>query len=216
MPIRSVVISAGHGENVPGAEGLEFDEEDETPRVVHKVAEELRRRGVTVTEFWDTGSTNVQDNLDAIVGFHNSQPAHDLDISCHFNSSDGDGHGVEVLFLTQEDLAAKVSAAIAAAGPLKDRGAVYRDGLAFLNGTEAPAILIETCFIDNASDVSTYQARFDQICAAIATAVAGKAALPDHPPPLEPGITPTVTISMVVPFGVNIRIMVNGDELMQD
>jgi N-acetylmuramoyl-L-alanine amidase len=217
MTVRSVVISAGHGENVPGAEGLEFDEEDETPIVTHKVAEELRRRGVTVTEFWDTESTNVSDNLSAIVDFHNSQPAHDLDISCHFNASDGNGHGVEVLFLTQEELAAKVSAAIAAAGPLTDRGAKYRNDLKFLNSTKAPAILIETCFLDNAGDVSTYQDKLDAICAAIAAAIADAPALPIRPPPPDQ-ITdePVVHVSLTVPEGVTLKLTINGEIVLQD
>jgi N-acetylmuramoyl-L-alanine amidase len=222
MAIHKVCISAGHGLHCPGAEGLEFDEEDETPRVMHGVAEELRRRGVTVTEFWDKVSDNVSDNLDAIVNFHNSQAAHDLDISCHFNASNGDGHGCEVLYKTQEELAAKVSAAIAGNG-FTDRGAKYRDDLKFLNATSAPALLIETCFLDHIGDVETYQARFDGICASIATAISGAATgrpprpeRPERPPPGRPEAPPVVTVSMTVPHGVDIRVMVNGEELMQD
>jgi N-acetylmuramoyl-L-alanine amidase len=218
MAIHRVVVSAGHGKNCPGAEGLEFDEEDETPRVMHRVAEELRRRGITVTEFWDQVSDNVQDNLDAIVAFHNSQ-TRDLDISCHFNSSDGNGHGVEVLYLTQEALATQVSAAIAANG-LTDRGAKYRDDLAFLNGTTAPAILIETCFSDNRGDVDVYQAKFSAICASIATAISGVAGTerpprperPERPP--RPTPRPTVAIAITVPPGVELELSVNDEVLL--
>jgi N-acetylmuramoyl-L-alanine amidase len=215
MAIHKVCISAGHGKNCPGAEGLEFDEEDETPKVMHRVAEELRRRGVTVAEFWDQESDNVSDNLSAIVNFHNAQ-TRDLDVSCHFNNSDGNGHGVEVLYLTQEALAAQVSAAIAANG-FTDRGAKYSDDLAFLNGTTAPAILIETCFSDNRGDVDVYAAKFGAICASIATAISGVAGT-ERPPrperPQRPTPRPMVEIAIVVPANVELALSVNGEELL--
>jgi N-acetylmuramoyl-L-alanine amidase len=207
MSIRSVAISAGHGSQVPGAEGLEFDEEDETPAIMRMIAEELRQRGVTVRSFADKTSTNVADNLDAIVNFHNSCPPHDLDISVHFNSSNGAGHGTEVLYLTQEALAARISAAIAACG-FTDRGAKYRDDLAFLNGTVAPAVLIETCFIDNQDDVDVYTLKKSDIAKNVAEALAGAAPEPDR--------NKTVTIALTVPDGIDLVLTVNGERVLTD
>ena len=57
--------------------------------------------------------------------------------------------GTEVLFVTQPTLAGEMSAAIANAGDFIDRGAKKRTDLFFLNSTEMPAILIETCFVDS-------------------------------------------------------------------
>jgi N-acetylmuramoyl-L-alanine amidase len=214
VAIHRVAISAGHGKSIPGASGI-LDEAEETPKVMMKVAEELRRRGVTTVTFWDQTSTNVSDNLDEIVDWHDEQ-TRDLDVSCHFNSSNGEGHGVEVLYLTQEQLAAKVSAAIAING-LTDRGAIFRDDLAFLNGTDKPAILIETCFLDNRGDVDIYQSRFDDICASIAAAIAGTAGIerPERPPrPSRPEPRPVVSIAIEVPANVELEITVNGEELL--
>jgi N-acetylmuramoyl-L-alanine amidase len=73
--------------------------------------------------------------------------------------------------VTQGDLAAKISVAIALAADIPDRGAKYRDGLYFLNNTEEPAILIETCFVDSSYDASQYHQFFEKICQAIATAI---------------------------------------------
>ena len=163
-----IVISSGHGKYVRGAHGL-IDEVDEARKVVPRVADYLRENGHQVDEFHDNSSTTQNENLHAIVNYHNAQ-TRDLDVSVHFNAyipTDG-GRGCEVLYLTQADLAERVSAAIAEAGYLIDRGAHKRTDLFFLNNTTAPAILIEICFVDAAEDVKHYQMHFDRICQAIA------------------------------------------------
>jgi hypothetical protein len=59
-----------------------------------------------------------------------------------------------------------------------------------LNATNAPAVLIETCFCDNAGDSETYRAKFNAICAAIADTLGGAAGAVKPPettaPPVEP------------------------------
>jgi N-acetylmuramoyl-L-alanine amidase len=166
--MTKIVMSSGHGKYVRGASGL-IDEVEEARRVVPRVAEFLRAHGHQVIEFHDNTSITQNENLDTIVNFHNSQDR-DLDVSVHFNAyipTDG-ARGTEVLYVTQEDLAGRIAAAISRAGHLVNRGAHYRTDLAFLNGTDEPAILIEVCFVDAASDVENYQNNFDAICAAIA------------------------------------------------
>jgi N-acetylmuramoyl-L-alanine amidase len=167
-----IVISSGHGKYVRGASGL-IDEVDEARKVVEEVSERLAKNGHEVVVFHDDTSTSQNENLNTIVNFHNSQER-DIDVSVHFNAyvpTDG-GRGTEVLYVTQEDIATRVSQAIAAAGGLINRGAHYRSDLFFLNGTDEPSILIEVCFVDAAADVEAYQANFDEICKAIAN-VAG-------------------------------------------
>src|SRR5215472_6016069 len=125
-----------------------------------------------VDTFNDDQSDTQAENLDRIVAYHNSRER-DLDVSVHFNAAEPtDGaRGCEVLFVTQDELAARVSAAISAAGQLIDRGAKYRGDLAFLNGCEMPAVLIETAFVDAGVDVTNYEANFDSITRAIAGAL---------------------------------------------
>jgi N-acetylmuramoyl-L-alanine amidase len=163
-----IVISSGHGLQVRGASGI-IDEVDEARRVVANVASYLRRIGYQVIEFNDDTSTTQSENLDTIVNFHNAQDR-DLDVSIHFNAFEptDKAMGVEVLYLSQEDLARRVSAAIAEAGHLYNRGPKYRDDLAFLNGCDEPAILIETCFVDSTADCGEYEEHFEDICRAIA------------------------------------------------
>lgn len=181
-----IVISSGHGKYVRGASGY-IDEVDEARRVVEAVATVLRNMGVGVTTYHDDVSTSQNENLDRIVDFHNSK-TRDLDVSVHFNAYETTSKpmGCEVLFVSQEELAGDVVDAICSAAPFINRGPKYRDNLAFLNGTEEPAILIETCFVDSKADVEIYKAQFDDICEAIAVSLQegqepGSAERPDKP-----------------------------------
>ena len=170
-----LAISSGHGKYVRGASGL-IDEVDEARRVVPAVANYLEENGNDVVTFNDDHSTTQQQNLNAIVNWHNKQNR-ELDISVHFNAyipTDG-GRGVETLYLTQEALANKVSNAISSVSGLINRGVKKRSDLYFLNGTTKPAILLEVCFVDAGADVEDYSDHFDAICQAIAEAVAPKA-----------------------------------------
>jgi N-acetylmuramoyl-L-alanine amidase len=169
--MKAVVISSGHGKNIRGAEGL-IDEVDEARRVVSTVAGYMQDEGAEVIEYHDDISTTQTENLDRIVDFHNSQ-TRDLDVSVHFNAfepTDGP-RGTEVLYFSQNELAARVSNAIASASGLVDRGAKKHTELYFLNNTEEPAILIEVCFVDSGTDVNLYEARFAPICKAIANSI---------------------------------------------
>src|SRR4029077_2554703 len=168
-----VVISCGHGVYVRGSCGI-LDEVDEARRVVNRVAEELQSRGADVWVFHDNTSKSQNENLNTIVNFHNAQER-DVDISVHFNAYEQveKPMGVEVLYVTQEALAAEMSAAIAACGFI-NRGAKRRTELKFLNSTEMPAILIEVCFVDSEADAAVYEAKFFDICAAIADELGGE------------------------------------------
>jgi N-acetylmuramoyl-L-alanine amidase len=172
MSYDRIVISSGHGKYVRGASGV-LDEVDEARKVVEQVADELRGRDVDVTTYHDDVSTTQNESLNRIVDFHNSQ-TRDLDVSVHFNAyvETTKPMGTEVLYVTQSGLAAQMSAAISWCGFL-NRGAKKRADLFFLNNTESPAILIETCFVDSTADAAIYQQQFDAICEAIATVLGG-------------------------------------------
>lgn len=193
-----IVISSGHSKKVRGAAGSPrppmLEEVDEARRVVNTVAEYLRAAGVGVTTFHDDVSSSQSENLTRITDFHNAQ-TRDLDVSVHFNCYDGSAHGTEVLYVTQEALAKKVSNAISVAGGFTNRGPKKRTDLKFLNATEEPSILIETCFVDSKLDADLYRQNYEAICAAIASAIAGEEVAPGptppttEPPPVDP-VTP--------------------------
>ena len=173
-----VVISSGHGKYVRGASGY-LDEVDESRLVVNRVAELLEALDVDTTVFHDDISTTQEENLERIVDFHNSC-TRDLDCSIHFNAFEetSKAMGTECWYVSQKDLAATVSAAIAEASGLPNRGA-KQDGLNFLNNTEAPAILVEVVFVDSSADAVAYGDHFQAICGALAEAIAGQQQQPE-------------------------------------
>jgi N-acetylmuramoyl-L-alanine amidase len=158
-----IVISSGHGKLVRGAAGY-LDEVDEARRFVEALADNLRKVGVSVNTFHDDKSTTQSENLETIVQFHNNY-VRDLDVSVHFNAYQTTSHpmGTECLYMTQKEIAVEVAQAIADAGGFINRGAKYRDDLYFLNQTEAPAILIEVCFVDSKADADLYNEHFTDI-----------------------------------------------------
>jgi N-acetylmuramoyl-L-alanine amidase len=179
-----VVISSGHGKHIRGASGY-IDEVDEARKVVESVADVLRDQSVEVTTYHDDVSTTQSENLDRIVDFHNSK-TRDLDISVHFNAYEttSKAMGCEVLYVssTGQEIADEVVDAICEASGLINRGPKKRTDLAFLNGTEEPAILIETCFVDSKADVDCYYEYYDVICNAIADAISGEDSAPGPEP----------------------------------
>ena len=191
-----ICISSGHGLKIRGASGSpvppEMDEVDEVRKIVDRVYDILQAAGVTVYKFHDDVSTNVSDNLSRIVSFHNSKAIGPtaVNLSVHLNATEG-AYGTEVLYITQEALAAEMSKGIAAAGGFKNRGAKYRNDLTFLSSTIAPAVLAECWFCDSTSDcnLARQPQRWEAICQAIATSIAGKALGPGPSPP-EPGPEP--------------------------
>jgi N-acetylmuramoyl-L-alanine amidase len=169
-----IVISSGHGLHIRGASGI-IDEVDEARRVVDKTAQHLNALGAGATTYHDNVSTTQNENLERIVDFHNAQ-VRDLDVSVHFNAYEptSEPMGTEVLYVTQDQLANDLSGDMAATLGLPNRGGKYRGDLYFLNNTEMPAILIETCFVDSSADAAAYNAKFDQLCQTIAETIAGE------------------------------------------
>jgi hypothetical protein len=181
-----IVISSGHALKVRGAAGV-LDEVDEARILVEQVSRDLRSAGIDTVVFHDDVSTTQNENLNRIVDFHNSQ-ARDLDISCHFNAyvETDKPMGTEVLYLTQADLATRMSAAIASAGGFLNRGPKQRTDLFFLNNTAQPSILIETCFGDSEADAKLYRMYFDLIAETIADVIGGTGQVAETSQPPSP------------------------------
>jgi N-acetylmuramoyl-L-alanine amidase len=91
--------------------------------------------------------------------------------------------GCEVLYKSQVTLSDQMSAAIAGAGKFIDRGPKKRTDLAFLNGTDMPAILLEVCFVDSEADAKLYKENFEKICEAIAATLHHVEGEAKPPPP---------------------------------
>ena len=212
-----IALSSGHGKHIRGARGNpvppQLDEVDQARRVVDRVEELMKKAGVGIVTFHDDTSHDQSTNLNTIVNWHNKQ-TRDWDVSCHFNAFDHSAHGTEVLYVsdTGKTLAKKACDAIVAAGKFTNRGAKYNGNLAFLNGTNKPAILLEVCFCDNTNDSNLFNQHFEEICEAIAESIGG-AEVPDgeeegegQPGGPTPGPELHVNVTIEAPAGVIVHV----------
>ena len=175
-------VHGGHSLNCRGASGL-LDEVNEDRKVKNKVIELLRAKGHTVYDCTDDGGTTPIKNLKNIVSKCNVHKV-DLDVSIHLNA--GGGHGCEVYGYSDKmsSVGARVSANIASALGITNRGFKVRTNLYVLHRTNSPAILIECCFVDSATDKARWNV--DKCAHAIADAIIGnRAASAPQPKPSE-------------------------------
>ena len=155
-------ISAGHnpdGKVGSGAVGY-IKESTEARKVKNEVIAELKRRGHNAYDCTCDNGIGQTDVLRKICTKANQRKV-DCDVSIHFNSSNGQGNGTEVLYKTVagSKWATKVQKSIVKECGFKDRGIKKRDNLYYLNNTKNVAILIEVCFVDNKNDVNKYNSK---------------------------------------------------------
>ena len=158
-------IDMGHtlsGEGT-GSQGCGYKEQNLTRELGKIVIEMLKKEGHTIYDCTvDKSSNNSQQLIDR-VNKANKQPL-DLFVSIHFNAcvndEKGNGYttGTEVLLYSTSSkakpYAERIVKKIANVG-LKNRG-VKTHNAYVLKHTKAPALLIETCFIDDRDDMNVY------------------------------------------------------------
>lgn len=152
-------VHGGHNYIVQGASGI-FNEVQEDRNVKNLVISKLQSLGHTVYDCTDDNGTTQSKNLNNIISKCNAHTV-DLDVSIHFNASNGQGKGVEVLVYSTDSAsypyAQNICNAIAELG-FKNRGVKVRTDLAVLRKTKSPALLVECCFCDNQEDAKLYNA----------------------------------------------------------
>lgn len=175
-------VHAGHnpdGKTACGAVGL-IKESTEARLVKDSVISKLKSLGHTVFDCTVNDGKNQSDVLQKIVKKCNANKV-DLDVSIHFNSGasdkvgNGTTTGTEVLLYSSSSgaktYATNTCKAIAALG-FKNRGIKYRTDLYFLRKTNAPAMLIECCFVDDKDDVKLYDV--EKMASAIVKGITGQ------------------------------------------
>lgn len=189
-----ISTNAGHTHRAPGASG-HIDEVTEDRLVRAAVERYLRAAGWEVHDSTTEEATSDAD-LAMICRKANASGA-DYFMSIHFNSSDGTGTGVEVYYSPNskstwgKTMATKISAALSSLMGIRNRGAKAK-AFYVIRNTTMPAILIETCFVDNAADAAAYRrVGPDAIGKCIAECIAGKTvtAAPAAPAPSTGGLS---------------------------
>lgn len=145
-------IHGGHSLKCRGASGL-LDEVNEDRAVKNKVIELLRANGHTVYDCTDDVGATQNVNLRNIVNKCNAHKV-DLDVSIHLNA--GGGTGTEVYVYSDSSrakgYAQRIVNNISDSLGIRNRGVKTSTKLYVLRKTKSPSLLIECCFVDNATD----------------------------------------------------------------
>ncbi|MET3697104.1 N-acetylmuramoyl-L-alanine amidase [Bacillus oleivorans] len=169
---KVITVGAGHSERSNGANRNGYKEHEVARVLKDKLIAALRSVGQKTVDCTSDAATKEAVLAEQVRMCNAVNKNGRLDVSIHLNA--GGGTGSEVLYYDQKALAAKVSASICKVAGWRDRGAKIRDDLYFLRNTDAPAILIEVCFIDSASDMKILNEKMDAIVNAIAKELTGK------------------------------------------
>lgn len=176
-----IAIAGGHSANARGASGL-IDEYDCDRAFVAHLVPAFEGQGWGVTDCSNDAGT-VNGELAEECRAANESGA-DLFIAVHFNS--GGGTGTEVWYhegSSAESYAESVSAELASALGLRNRGPKATMGLYVLNRTTMPAILVEVCFVDTEQDADAWHATsWDALVGAVVRGLGGDYAAPEPEP----------------------------------
>ena len=176
-------IDLGHGANPYDRGACGFIAEEEIINSVGGlVINKLRALGHEVVECRPNSCSNVGDSLSQRVQRANNNNV-DLFVSIHANAGGGQGTEVFTYGARQLSQAVNVLNNIVALG-FRNRGIKDSKNVAYVvNHTNAPAMLIEVCFVDTQSDVNKYRnVGSERIADAIVKGLVGKTTVVNNTP----------------------------------
>ncbi len=149
-------INCGHtisGKPGSGAVGY-LNESDETRAVGHALMELLRNQGHMVFDCTNDIASSESDNLKNIITLERAQQL-DAFYSIHFNSGGGTGTEVFTYGGKKTAHAGMILKNLTKLG-FRDRGIKDGSHLYVIRHSNAPAALIEVCFVDSSKDAQRY------------------------------------------------------------
>ena len=149
-----IAVDMGHCPKSTGANGY-LNELTEDRKIGKALITELKGRGHKVIDV--TPADSAAESLTGRANRANAAGV-DLFVSVHLNA--GKGTGTEVLTTSTsgaKEMAARVSATVAKALGLRDRGRKNRDNVTVIKVTSMPAMLVEVCFVDTEQDAEAYK-----------------------------------------------------------
>lgn len=168
-----IALGAGHTISGKGSGAVGYINESKENRVMYDlVSKWLKADGHTVYDCTVDYSSNYLPEAVAKANKHSV----DLAVQIHFNANvtTSSPMGTETLYYGGTvgiNAAKRVTNKLGT--KFKQRGAKQNQGLYWLRHTAAPAILIETCFVDSKADVDIYNSNKDAIAKLIAEGIVG-------------------------------------------
>lgn len=169
--MMKILLISGHGHGDSGAVGCGYKEADLTIKMVNKIAPKLRK--YATVDVYDTKRNAYEDVTNGTFKIGK----YDYALEVHFNASNGQGHGTEI-FVTSAEKGTTVEQKI-----MKNMGKFFT--VRGTNGVKVTdflviktiknkgisSALIETCFIDNKSDMAIWKKNTDAIVDAIVNGI---------------------------------------------
>lgn len=201
-----ICVVAGHTTSGKGTGAVGYINESTENRVVaKKVVEYLKQAGHTAVY----GEINKSDNYLAEQVAIANKAKYDLVVQIHFNA--GGGTGTETLYKTTSGKKYAEQVTKSLGKMYKQRGAKQRTDLYWLNRTNAPAILIECCFVDSKADTDKYLSNKAYTAKLIAEGIIGQEIVEK---PTEPNISASSDTLYRVVIGTCTK--ANAEKLKQE
>lgn len=176
-----ILICAGHTLRGKGTGAVGYINEGNENRILAKKVVEWLKVANTISGIEievDYYEINESDSyLQKQVAAANKKD-YDIVVQIHFNANEtvSKAMGTETLYdkgsVKGKAYAERVNDKLN--DIFKNRGAKERNDLYWLNNTKAPAILIETCFVDSKADTDIYNKDKDRVAKAIAEGIISK------------------------------------------
>lgn len=201
-----ICVVAGHTTSGKGTGAVGYINESAENRVVGKKVVEYLKQAEHEAVY---GEINKSDNYLAEQVAIANKSNYDLVVQIHFNA--GGGTGTETLYTSTNGKKYAEQVTKSLGKMYKQRGAKQRTDLYWLNRTNAPAILVETCFVDSKTDTDKYLSNKDYTAKLIAEGIIGQEIVEK---PVSPNITPSSDTLYRVVIGTCTR--PNAEKLKQE
>jgi N-acetylmuramoyl-L-alanine amidase len=163
---KKVFIGVGHGGSDPGAVAFGREEADLNLAIALACRDELQRHGIEVR------MSRTKDEYDPLSDEIKECNAYDPDVALDIHNNAGKGDGAEAYYYTggglSKTLATNVIDEIVKIGQ-NSRGVKpniingVKEYFGFIRETVAPACIVETAFVDNATDIKIIDTAAEQI-----------------------------------------------------
>lgn len=174
-----ILICAGHTTSGKGTGAVGYiNESTENRELAKKIVEYLKVSECEV-DYYEINKAD--DYLQKQVSKANSK-TYDLVVQIHFNANKTTDKpiGTETLYSSNRGKPWAERVTNKLGNIYNQRGAKLRTDLYWLNKTTAPAILIETCFVDSKADTDIYNSNKDKTAKLIAEALLNRT-IPEAP-----------------------------------
>ncbi len=174
---QKIYIIAGHNGKGTGACGI-IDEGEQTQQLRNYLVARINELHPEIPIDFDDDGSPLRDVVKTI---NDKCEANDLCIDLHFNAFNGSAHGSEILIpnsatTVEQEFAEQVLNATVKSLSTRNRGIKKESSgqhskLAMLSGLKCHSVLLEVCFCDNRSDVSSYLDNFTTLVDNLAGAI---------------------------------------------